>query len=250
MNDVMEALVAEAPRDVKAHAKWRARNVARLSPAALYLQRLLVWINGLTTAFHRLEMARALLGKSPAQLGPKRTALDRNQWADYHFTVFTASLVTVSECCLLLVAEAYQLGIPPRLCSVDNVTSNRWVQNSAAHEALKKLAKTLTRERDRRNRYLHRGESVDFQEIDEIEDRGIWMALGTITAAASMGVPILPDVTLGRMWRMQMGEILPRLDSLLREVRLDVNSVQKAVLEEAQRRLPALGAVKLVTPPK
>jgi hypothetical protein len=165
-------------------------------------------------AFDRLDLASYLLYRSPTSLGTLSRPVIRNEWTEYHFTAFTSALATVGDCCLLLVADVYDLGLPPKQCTLEAITTNRWVRNSAAAKALRLLHRKLQEHRERRNRYLHRGDEADFGELtssQHLDD------LRMVTWLHSLKDLSIEPRLLQVLWKFELTDLRPLLTAATTE---------------------------------
>ena len=174
------AALETMPKDRSKEKAWRVSNQANLSPAGRYRHVVMWRTTNLRRMFELLRRARSLLVRAPPALRSRKLRLDRSDWTQYHFFVLTTCFPAITDCCLLLAAETYQLGLPPRLCSFDLVTSHQWIGRSRVAKTLKALRRGLEAHTQRRHRYLHRGEEADFGELTDPE----WLVnLRQITSA-------------------------------------------------------------------
>jgi hypothetical protein len=213
------------PKDYSDRQAWRAKNRARYTPAARFLGIIMGRTFNLLRMFEQLERARYLMGRSPRILGSGENSIDRSQWTQYHFFVFTASIPAIVDCCLLLAAETYRLGLPPRLCSFDLVTSHEWIAPDVV-KALKKLRADLQKDVQRRHRLLHRGEEADIGELTDSE----WLLdLNAMTLVDSAGRGGIDRRLLATAWRGTVRQLQHALDT-----------TEAAALDGTQRLLSAL----------
>jgi hypothetical protein len=226
------------PKDHSQLAAWRESNRTSMTQAGHY-RHLVMWrtIN-LLGMFERLERARYLLLRSPPATRSRTTRLDRADWTQYHFWVFTACLPAITDCCLLLTANVYQLGIPPRFCTFDLVTSHDWLKGTGTSRALKSLRKGLEDHTQRRHRYLHRGEAPD---IGELTDPEWLMDLRQLTFLHSVGEGSVDKRLLTGAWRVTLRELRPVLGAAESSALDGTEGVLKVLLPQFERRAQLLG---------
>jgi len=232
--DVLDTI----PKDHSKLEAWRESNRASMTAAGQYRSHIMWRVQNLLRMFERLGRARQLLLRSPPQSRSPTNRLDRSDWTQYHFWVFTACLPAILDCCLLLTASICQLGIPPRLCSFDLITSHEWLSGTGLPRALKSLRKSLAGHTQRRHRYLHRGEEPDFGELTDPE----WlMDLKQVTFLHGLGDVPIDKRLLAGAWRATLRELRPVLDSAERSALEGTDGVLQALSPHFERRVQLLG---------
>ena len=139
-------------------------------------------------------------------------AIFRDQWIRIIRDVLLARITLIRDCCFLLVAEIYELGLDPRKVSLRVL--KKLVTNVAIVDLLTKIAHTGQNIRNERDRYLHRGEQTAFS--DEMDQFFQIMAMseGSGIATPKLGFfdcekgnqPI--ELNLGDMYGKIIGDTL------------------------------------------
>jgi Cthe_2314-like HEPN len=237
---IVVSALKKMPKDRSKQKAWRAENQAKLTAAGRY-RHIVVWRTGnLLRMFEVLGRARYLITRSPGALKSSKVRLNRNDWTQYHFLVFTGCFPSILDCCLLLVADTYQLGVPPRLCSFDRVTSHQSISGSKVAKALKSLRRAVENETQRRHRYFHRGEEPDLGELADPE----WMMdLKQITAAHELTGLHLDAGILNMAWQATLRDLGPFLDSAEAASLQGVTAILDALLPLFETRARVLGSV-------
>jgi hypothetical protein len=233
VRDSIHPLLLQAATDLRAVPKeyspreaWRAKNRAKQTPAARYLSFIMGRTFNLLRMFEQLERARYLLGRSPGALRSKTRGPNRSEWTQYHFFVFTATIPAVIDCCVLLTADTYGFGIPPRLCSFNLVTAHQWIAGSEVVKALKALSAGLQKDVERRHRLVHRGEEADIGELTDPE----WLLdLNALTLIDGAREVTIDRRLLATAWR-----------GTVQDLQSALGSTEAIVVEGTQRVLAAL----------
>lgn len=229
------------PKDRTKLPAWREANRQGQTPAGRYLHRVGGRVFNLLRVLELLERSRYLLFRSPPVSRSRSVSLTRDEWAQYHFFVFTASLPAIVDCSLLLASETYQLGIPARLCSFDLLTSHDYVARSPVVKALKSLRSGLQGHIQRRHRYLHRGEEPD---VGELTDPEWLMDLKQITFLQGTGDVSIDRKLLSRAWQDTLREIRPSLDAAEQCAYSGTDGVLTSLLPQLATRLALFGPVQ------
>lgn len=214
------------PSDRKELVEWRKGTRARMSGAERYYVDVFYRVMNLNHVLDRLKQARYLIARSPGSYRNRAFSINRNDWSDYHFYVYTTSLASVLDCALLITAEVFKLGLPPRHCTFDIVTQHDWLAGSQVPRTLRSLKKTLEQHIHRRHRYVHRGEESNFDDLTDPDDL---LRLRTITFLADRGNHLIPRQTLSWLWKLQ-----------IKEVRENFNEIEEKVLQKASDVLECL----------
>jgi hypothetical protein len=217
--------------------EWQARNRAAMTPRESYLHSVFFRATNLISVFDRLERARYFISRSPGSGRGRGFRIDRGTWTEYHFLVFTASLVTVVDCSVLLVSDAYRLGVPESHCKLDVITSNHWVKGSKAAAALRSLSKTLSEDVSRRNRYLHRGETADF---GELTDPQFLKDLRMVTWVSGVADATVNAKEVAGLWKHALRELTPVLDASTQAALTGASEVFTALEQPVRQRFSAL----------
>lgn len=208
------------PTDKAERKAWMAANRATLTEDEGYKRDVFYRVLNILRVLGRMDIALHLIAKAPVV---KSGVITRAEAVEYHFTALTAALTSLSDCCILLAAEVFRLGLKEQDCKLDVVARNRWIPKEAA-SALRALDRTLNEDRSRRNRLLHRGHEADVAEVlppDSVIDD-----LRTLALIAEQRVQHVDAPFLRRMWRIEMGELQPILHRSCR----DATSATSAVL--------------------
>jgi hypothetical protein len=197
------------------------------------------WLANLNRVFERVGHASHLIGRSPRTMTSPRHPLNNNDWTDYHFHAFTVSMHSVLDCCILLTAEVYRLGVPARLCTMGNVVSNTYVQGSDAAKALRRMERSMETHRARRNRVLHRGEEADFGELTDSTES--LLHLRTFTFLHSLGEFLDVAAEVRTLWRHELRSVRPKLEEASRAALSDAAVLMTALEHPFTLRAGALG---------
>jgi hypothetical protein len=79
-----------------------------------------------------------------------------DQWIRIILDVLLSRLTSIRDCCFLLAAEIYELGIDPRNVKLGSL--EKYISDKGIVDVLIKIADTARNMRDERDRHLHRGE--------------------------------------------------------------------------------------------
>ncbi len=212
---VMKRSLENPPKSQKnignALAEWRKSGREKLTNADQYYVDVFYQVSNLNHVLDRLKQARYLIARSPKAFRNSSFSINRNDWSDYHFYVYTTSLASILDCALLITAEVFRLGLPPRHCTFDVVTQHRWVAGSEVSKALRSLKKTLDQHIQRRNRFVHRGEQSSFHDLTDPD--GL-ILLRAVTFIGDRGTDLIPRKTVSSIWKLQMKELRQSLDGI------------------------------------
>jgi hypothetical protein len=215
----------EMPRERQALKKWQAQNRAHATQSQRYHYDVFSRAQNLIRVFDRLDRSASLLFSTPGFHGRRKQPLTRNDWTEYHFSVFTTALASVVDTSLLLIAEVYQLGFPPRQCTMPSVTENRWVTGSTT-AAIRSLEKKLQQHRQRRNRYLHWGDEADFGDLTNSE---FLQDLRTITWLHSLGKLDVDKKDLRLVWQGELENLKPKVSGAIDDALAGTQGVLTAI---------------------
>jgi len=207
---LLKRVLGRRPHDSAEIEAWRVANRASMSISERYTWSVL----GVMFAFHRViereRAARTLILVSPARLRGTSGKLDRADWIEYHLSAHAVALTSLSDLCLHLTNRVYQLGLAPRYCKLDVITSNASISRTPIAKKLRALEKVLGDQKQRRNRYLHQGDEAD---IGSFTDAGFALDLKGLSVVQR--VQPSPEIAniLRQGWRWILRDLKPVLDA-------------------------------------
>jgi hypothetical protein len=196
-------------------------------------------INAITLGCQRVEQARALLNASPNGLRSRAARLPRDSWTEYHFAFWTVALASTLDLSLIATAQLLELGFPPRLCTMDIVTHHEFV-GSPISKALRALSATLEEHKQRRHRFLHRGETADF---GELTDPDFLLDLRSITFASRLDATFVDKAFIRSAWAHALRELRPHLDKATAAVRDRLVTILDALASPVGQKLTTYAAM-------
>ena len=181
---VMESLPENARQIKKDETLEEAKKI--LSPTDWYSYDVFKKQGALTFAFTRMIQAHAFLQRFPSPRTYESTfEITNMDWLEYHFLMYMVSVVTTSDCVLILTNSVFRLGLKDGNCNQSTIIENMRVVESKLSPDLKHYLKIAGKYRDIRNVHLHRasGKSVaDILESKELKFIGTLSFLDLHTA--------------------------------------------------------------------
>jgi hypothetical protein len=214
-------------------AEAQAENRARMTVAERYETRVMRRALGLLTTLQALEDAQRMISVFPSQLSHGRAAVSRDRWADYHYGYFTISLASLPDIAVVLAATVCQLGLAPKHCTADVVTSSDVIKGTQVAAALRALARAVQAAKERRNRHVHRG---DHAEVDNVSSGRLLRDVKTMTFFASVDPELVDRELLREAWRRAVKEIVPHLALEATRVEEALTVVLDSLLPEFMHR--------------
>lgn len=141
-----------------------------------YCRRVSTRTLNLIRVIERTERAlRLLTMRRGALAGGNSPTVKASLMDEYHLYVFTTSLVSILDCCLLLVNETLTLGLREDLCNFKNIKGVPAITGTKTAQALRDLKRTLDEHIKRRHRYVHRGHEANINEFVDLDfGAGLW----------------------------------------------------------------------------
>lgn len=136
----------------------------------LFYQRL----SNLHSAFVLLDECVSYLNLIPSPMRLANAGLCERDWLQYHYTMFLMSITAIADCSMLLVAEAYEVGIHPTDCKINILANHRIVGDTDAYKALNKVYQDVDVERRQRNPEFHRMERTSIGTVLEEPGFELW----------------------------------------------------------------------------
>lgn len=163
----------------------------------------------ITTVFDRLADVQRFLQHLPSSEALREQGVSQERWVQYHYATHVVLAASVTDLCLLLVNATLRLGYPERLCSFDTIKSNFWCEKYGVVPHLESVNKATQKYRERRNRYLHRGESMD---IGEAIGSNTYDMLTSIAFAHSLSAePLAEPAFFDAAFTSEIRDMVPKL---------------------------------------
>jgi hypothetical protein len=172
-------------------------------------------LQGLVAAMAMARNAHYFATTAPSSVGLRRTGITRDAWIDYHFGVFTVSLASIPDTCLMLVGATNRLGLSRRHHTADIIDNHERVKGSELVPSLRAIRKAVESSVSRRHAHVHRGEHADF---GDIVGRDAVLSLRMIELSTSLGAEHLPASDVRGAWKALIEQLSPALLVLLQSV--------------------------------
>jgi hypothetical protein len=222
-------LVIAAAKHVQknAHREGEAQreNQERMTPHARYVTGVFRRTIALFRTVDVLLDARRMLTVFPSSLSRAPGAISRDRWVDYHYGYFTVSLASLPDIALVLTASVFNLGVAPKHCTVDVITSHARIKGTPVVTAIRGVAKSVAQAKERRNLHVHRGDHADVESA--VGDRFL-RDLKMVTLVQSIEKNLVDAKFLAEGWR----EARRALEPVLEQEMLRVTSAILPLLEE------------------
>lgn len=193
-------------------------------------------IHPLLGTFARIDDAHSLIFRFPSALRSGRHRMSRDQWVDYHFGTLTVAFASVLDVSLILVARICQLGLQPRQCKVELISSHLHVP-SAVKKQLKALNKSLQPHIERRHGLVHRGKVADIGALADPEVFDFLRGLGLMERTSSQE-KIVSELPF--LWRAAIKNLKPKLSTTIDSLVTASSSVLDSMLPVWRQRQEAL----------
>jgi len=173
MDDIYPLLFEPVPENARLINKDETLEKAKkiLSPTDWYSYDVFRKQGALTLAFTRMIQAHAFLQRFPSPKTYERSfAITNMDWLEYHFLMYMVSVVTTSDCVLILTNSVFRLGLKDGNCNQSSIVENMRVIESKLSPDLKHYLKITGKYRDIRNVHLHRASGKSVADILESQE--------------------------------------------------------------------------------
>jgi hypothetical protein len=113
-------------------------------------------IFNLIHAIERLEHSVLFLRRYPQTKYFENNYLTLDKWSEYHYSMYTVTVVGLYDTALILTNYVFDLGLEPRSCNDNTVTLNEKVKNTKVKNKLKALNLSIQNYKDYRHKFVHR----------------------------------------------------------------------------------------------
>lgn len=188
----------------------RYRGVTELPEHTFYDRDVFRKIAAIATVFDRLADVQRFLKYLPASEALRQQGVSQERWVQYHYATHVVLAASVPDLCLLLINATLRLGYPERLCSFDSIKSNFWCEKYGVVAPLTSVNNATKKYRERRNLYLHRGESMD---IGEALGSNTYDMLTSVAFAHALSAePLAEPAFFDAAFTSEISSMVPKLE--------------------------------------
>jgi len=156
VNDLIPT-TKKVPRGAEEVKKYQAE----LSEFEKYSTSVFMWAMRVQGCFATLEHARVFLNYFRTNKRYKEAGIGRSDYINYHYFNYAITVVKIMDIALILTNDTFRLGNPAKLCRLESITENLWVRSTGVDKLLKELNSVVEPWREPRNRFVHRGQTLD-----------------------------------------------------------------------------------------
>jgi hypothetical protein len=160
--------------------------IADVSDAATigdgYEFRVFAWITRLLESLHRARQSTVYLQRFPASKSYRRLGISASDWLEYHYAFYTITIGGVVDIALLLTNAVWELGNEERNCRWHIVVKDGQLSRAVV-DALGRIDDVVRRTRDLRDRRVHRGKPINFSDVFQDDQAGIFQFLDAARTA-------------------------------------------------------------------
>ena len=120
-------------------------------------------------AFEQLIQATIYIKGFPKPRSYFKQGITQYDWIQYHLHLYVVRIVGLYDIALQLTNGVLRLGIEERQIRKETVEDNLWVNSTGVSELLCDFRKLISREKKRRNLFLHYGDRWKLDELDRLE---------------------------------------------------------------------------------
>ena len=138
------------------------------SKAEQYAHLVFLHLVRIMESLEQLEFIPVFLKRFPARAYYEKNGISRPKFIDYHLRNFYIKRTTISDQCVLLINELYELGNDPKTANFQLLKKNRYTKSTQALALIQEYEKIISDSKRTRNLIVHRGEFYD-KAVSEME---------------------------------------------------------------------------------
>lgn len=204
-------------------AKARHALALKLTNEQNYHHYVLWYVHNLVSAFERLENVTKYIGDFPKPKSFLKQKITQYDWIQYHYHVYIISIVSLYDIALKLTNAVFRLGLNEREAKVTTVEENLWVISAGVSKSLQSLRTMTARYSKARHLFIHEGDLVKLDELDEVE---------IFCMAYKRGITVPYSVNVFKT------ESKPIVDDLLNQMSKEINTLESKVIHLLDELLP------------
>jgi len=195
------------------------------------------------TALERLEHSLKYIHKFPSPRTYEKQGITQYSWLEYHYSYFVVTYQSLSDIGLILTNTVFDLGIPEKDCTPQNIKNNAFIKDTPVKPSLKALEKAISSYKSKRHLFVHRGELPDIRSVTESD---ILDMLKVFSMVHQHSEPIVPLDLIDDLYRKESIRITSALNEDITKARKAITHLFDSLLPTYTKKSQAYLAVVLV----
>lgn len=214
-------------------AKARHARAPKLTEEQNYNRYVLWYAWNLVESLRRLNNVKKYIGDFPKPKSYLKQEITQYDWIQYHYHMYIVSIISLYDIALKLVNAVFRLGLPEREAKASTVEENLWVKSTGVAESLKLLRRATAQHAKERHLFIHEGDLVKLDEIDEKKLHELYL-LGLYCMALKKNVELPFPISVEMLKDLSK----PALNDLLTKMSIEIASVETQIVSVFDRLLP------------
>jgi hypothetical protein len=214
-------------------AKTRHARAPKLTEEQNYNRYVFWYAWNLVESLKRLNNAVKFMGDFPKPKSYLKQEITQYDWIQYHYHMYIVSIVSLYDIALKLTNAVFRLGLPEREAKANTVEENLWVKSTGVAGLLKLLKQATAQHTKERHLFIHEGDSVKLDEIDEEKLHELCvLELYCIVLKKNIETPFTISV------EMLKNLSKPAVNGLLKKMSTEITSLEIQIASLFDRLLP------------
>ena len=227
-------LESVTPKDLLVKsAKDRHARAPKLTEEQNYNRYVLWYAWNLVESLRRLSTAKQYMGDFPKPKAYLKQGIAQYDWIQYHYHMYIVSIFSLYDIALKLTNAVFRLGLPEREAKKNTVEENSWVKSTGTAELLKLLRQAIAQHTKERHSFIHEGDLVKLDEIDEDNLYELYL-LELCCIALRENIEITPAISADMLKNLSK----PSVNVLLNKLSTEIASLETQIARLFDRLLP------------
>ena len=212
-------------------AKARHARAPKLTEEQNYNRYVFWYAWNLVESLRRLNNAKKYMGDFPKPKAYLKQGITQYYWIQYHYHMYIVSIVSLYDIALKLTNAVFRFGLPEREAKVNTVEENLWVKSTGVAELLKLLRQATAQHTKERHLFIHEGDLVKLDEIDEKKLHELYLLeLYCVALGENIEIP----------YSVEMLKALskPAVNGLLNKMSIEIASLETQIASLFDRLSP------------
>lgn len=214
-------------------AKARHARAPKLTEEQNYNRYVLWYAWNLVESLRRLNNVKKYMGDFPKPKSYLKQEITQYDWIQYHYHVYIVSIVSLYDIALKLVNAVFRLGLPEREAKASTVEENLWVKSTGVADLLKLLKQATAQHTKQRHLFIHEGDLIKLDEIDENKLYGLFL-LELYCMALKNNVELPSPISVEMLKNLSK----PAVNDLLKTMSTEIASLETQIVSLFDRLLP------------
>lgn len=206
---IIEKTVPKTLEQIQETGEIRNKNNEYLENSDYYHYLVFQKASAIISGVERIENSLIFIRNFPNPRSYERKGIHQYMWIEYHFSFFVLNINSLLDMALILTNTVYQLDIKEKDCNLRHILRDSQVKNTCIEIALRELNIIVSKYKETRNLFVHRGEIPILRSITESEMLDLLKVYSTVLRNSK---PIVSVETIDSVYKNESQKLAEKLN--------------------------------------